>query len=195
MLSSAATATLNHLLAQADWARVRLREHAGAAADLTVGGRVLRLGIAADGYFCAPAPDTAPSVAIVLDPAALAKLPDGVDAAMSQVKISGQADLADTLSFVFRHLRWDSEADFARLLGPVIGRRAHLAAAHLARAVPETGARLAANAGEYLTHEGRLLIPRKELAAHAEHLRQLRDTMSRLDKRIKRLGTATPGND
>ena len=97
MLSSAATATLNHLLAQADWARVRLREHAGAAADLTVGGRVLRLGIAADGYFCAPAPDTAPSVTIVLDPAALAKLPDGVDAAMSQVKISGQADLADTL--------------------------------------------------------------------------------------------------
>lgn len=193
MLSSAAIAVLNHLLAQADWARRRLREHAGAVAEVTLGATVLRLGISSEGDFLAHGPDAAPSVTIALDPAALARLPDGVEAAMSQVKISGQADLADTLSFVFRHLRWDSEADFARLLGPVIGRRAHLAAAHLARAVPETGARLAANAGEYLTHEDRLLTPRHALAVHAEHLRQLRDTMSRLDKRIKRLA-ATPSD-
>lgn len=191
MLSAAAIAGLNHLLAQADWARRRLREHAGAVAEVALGGTVLRLGIAADGYFCDSAIDVPPSVTISLPPSAVSRLPDGIDATMAEVKLSGQADLADTLSFVLRHLRWDGEADLARLFGPIIGRRAHLAANRVAQALPEAGARLVANASEYLAHEGRLLVPRVALSAHAERLRQVRDTMSRLDKRIKRLATAS----
>lgn len=187
MLSTVATGGINHLLAQADWARKRLRDHEGAVAAVAIGGVTLSLEIGADGYVQESAADSAPSVTITLPPDALAKLPDGIDAAMSQVKISGQADLADSLSFVFRHLRWDREADLARVFGPIIGRRAHLAASHIAQAIPETGARIAANASEYLAHEGRLLVPRPELLAHAERLRHMRDTMSRLDKRIKRL--------
>ncbi|KAA3653128.1 MAG: hypothetical protein DWQ11_09305 [Proteobacteria bacterium] len=191
MLSASVIAGLNHLLGQADWARRRLREHEGAVAEVALGGTVLRLGIGADGYFQAAPDDTAPSVTISLPPAAVARLPDGVGAVMAEVKISGQADLADTLSFVFRHLRWDGEADLARMLGPIIGRRVHLTASRLAHALPDAGTRLVANASEYLAHEGQLLVPRAALSAHAERLRQVRDTMSRLDKRIKRLATPT----
>ncbi|MCZ4304162.1 SCP2 sterol-binding domain-containing protein [Zoogloeaceae bacterium G21618-S1] len=187
MLSTVATGGINHLLAQADWARKRLREHQGAVAAVTIGGVSLSLAIGPEGYVAKSAPDVPPSVTITLAPDALAKLPDGIDAAMSQVKISGQADLADSLSFVFRHLRWDSEADMARIFGPIIGHRAHRTASHIVQAIPDTGGRIAANASEYLAHEGRLLVPHAELLVHAERLRHIRDTMSRLDKRIKRL--------
>ena len=187
MLSTVATGGINHLLAQADWARKRLREHQGAVAAVTIGGVSLSLAIGPEGYVAKSAPDVAPSVTITLAPDALAKLPEGVDAAMSQVKISGQADLADSLSFVFRHLRWDGEADLARIFGPILGRRAHRTASQIAQAIPETGGRIAANASEYLAHEGRLVVPHTELLVHAERLRHIRDAMSRLDKRIKRL--------
>lgn len=187
MLATVATGGINHLLAQAEWARKRLREHEGAVAAVAIGGISLSFAIGPDGYVAKSAPDVTPSVIITLAPDALAKLPDGVDAAMSQVKISGQADLADSLSFVFRHLRWDGEADLTRIFGPIIGRRAHQTASHIVQAIPETGGRIAANASEYLAHEGRLLVPQAELLLHAERLRHIRDTMSRLDKRIKRL--------
>ena len=187
MLNSTAISALNHLLAQADWARARLREHEGAVADVALGAVALRLGVAPDGYFCDAAADATASVTITVEPSAITRLPEGMDAAMSQVKLGGQADFADALSFVFRHLRWDAEADLARLFGPIIGRRLHLGAQAVGRAVPEAGRRLGANASEFLAHEGGMLVPQPDFAEHGAKLRELRDAIGRLDKRVKRL--------
>ena len=68
MLSTVATGGINHLFAQADWARKRLREHQGAVAAVTIGGVSLSLAIGPEGYVAKSAPDVAPSVTITLAP-------------------------------------------------------------------------------------------------------------------------------
>jgi hypothetical protein len=45
------------------------------------------------------------------------------DALFASVKLSGSADLAECLAFVFRNLGWDIEEDLASVLGDIPARR------------------------------------------------------------------------
>ena len=187
MLSAPALATCNHLLGQHPWARKRLSAHAGAVAELTFGDILIRFSVNHEVYLTHVAEANQSDVSITIPADALTKLPRGIDALMSHVRIGGNADFADSLSFVFRHLRWDREADLARLVGPIAGRRAHLAIDHASRSLPALVERSARNIGEFLVHEGGVLVAPGEVDALGDALRHLRDDMARLEKRLDRV--------
>lgn len=191
MLATITLPAINHLLSQQDWARRRLAAHGGTSLRLSAQPVLLRCTIDEHGLLSAADEKEDDDVVIELPFEALSSLPNGTDALMAQVRITGNADVADTLSFVFRHLRWDREADLARLFGPILGRRLHLGARQCERAIPEISRRLAGNVGEYLVHEGALLVAKETMEAHVTDLRHLRDDLARLEQRVARL--STPG--
>lgn len=178
---------LNHLLAQQGWAAARLAAHAGNQATLVLAGHHIVFRIREGGLLEAGEADGPSDVEIVIDSGAVGALSNGVDGVMAHVKLSGNADLADTLSFVARHLRWDREADLARVFGPILGRRLHLTANRFESAVPAAGRRLAQNAAEYLVHEGGALVARVEMDASMADMRRFRDDLARLEQRVSRL--------
>lgn len=191
MLATLTLPAVNHLLCQQDWARRRLAEHGGTTLRLSAPPVLLRCTIDDHGLLAAAVEPGDDDVVIELPFEALSSIANGTDALMARVRITGNADMADTLSFVFRHLRWDREADLARLFGPILGRRLHLGARQCEQAIPEIGRRLAGNVGEYLVHEGALLVAKETVEAHVAALRHLRDDLARLEQRVARL--STPG--
>jgi len=181
------TPVINHLLAQHTWAKARLVAHAGKQVELHATGQRLLFAIDMEGYLASGEADHDTDVVIELAPEALKALAEGMDGIMAHVRITGNAELADTLSFVARNLRWDREADLARIFGPIIGRRIHLVARSIEHAIPDTGQRLARNATEYLIHEGALLIAQDEMTSHMADIRRLRDDLARLEQRVERV--------
>ena len=192
VINSVTLTGINHLLAQHAWARRRLAAHAESVVAIEAVGVTLRCAITNDGYLSDASRDRTADATIDVSSDAVSALGGGIEDLMHRVKIQGNADIADTLGFVFRHLTWDREADLARLLGPILGRRLNLAVERGARTIPQAGTRLARNAGEYLVHEGRMLVAHGELQTLQEALRHLRDDIARLDKRIARLRAPLP---
>lgn len=186
-MESVLTPVLNHLLAQHTWAGARLRPHAGRQAQLGLSGLSLRFRITSEGQVEPGDSEAVNDVTIELSSDALKALGDGIDGVMAHVRITGNADFADALSFVARHLRWDREADLARVFGPIVGRRLHLGARQMERLVPDTGRRIMRNATEYLIHEGDVLVAREEVESHIGQLRRLRDDLARVQQRVDRL--------
>ncbi len=189
MLSSVFLSATNHLLSQSGWARVRLQAHAGRTARLTVSPLAdIDFSVAADGYLAAWVSADAPEVSLRLDAADLPQLlMDGLETAMRHVRIEGNAEFADTLGFVFRHLRWDAEEDLARVFGDMV---AHRVVDGGRRALDEgrlTLERAGGNLAEYLTEEAPVLVPRTALPAFFHEVVELRDALGRLDKRIARV--------
>ena len=189
MISSLFLSATNHLLAQAGWARQRLQPHAGRTARLVLSPVAeIDFSVANDGQLAEWSGEEAPEVSLRLAVADLPRLlVDGLETAMRHVRIEGNAEFAEALGFVFRHLRWDAEEDLSRLFGDIAAHRL----VEGGRKVVEEGRRslerASGNVAEYLTEESTLLVPRKALPAFAEEVVALRDAVARLDKRVARL--------
>ena len=98
MLVSSPVAGLNHLLADASWARERLAPFAGRPAVFAVKPDEIGAGVDNDGYFT-EAVTAEPDVSLELPLASLPKAIGGVDALVGDIRISGNADFADALGF------------------------------------------------------------------------------------------------
>lgn len=187
----------NHLLAQTGWAAQRLRPFAGRQAQVVIGAQgsgsaaALRFpfAIGNDGLLVTSLPGIPADVTLSLPMDALGALPgSGLEAVLGRVKVSGAADLAETLGFVFRHLRWDGEADLARLLGDIPARRLSLWATMAWRWQQDAGRRLLANGAEYLVEERGMVPSRQAVQEFGSAVDRLRDDLARLEKRLQRLG-------
>ncbi|MFU2486335.1 ubiquinone biosynthesis accessory factor UbiJ [Thauera sp. WH-1] len=189
MLSSAFLSATNHLLAQSGWARQRLQPHAGQTARLALSpiGDV-DFCVTADGYLAEWAGEAPPDVGLRV---AVGELPrllvDGLETAMRHVRIEGNAEFAEALGFVFRHLRWDAEEDLSRVFGDITAHRLMDTGRKLVAEGRRSAERVGGNVAEYLTEEAPLLVPRAALAPFAQSLVALRDDAARLEKRIRRL--------
>lgn len=189
MISSLFLSATNHLLSQAGWARQRLQPHAGRTARLALAPVAeIDLSVAADGHLAEWSGEEPPEVTLRLAVADLPRLlVDGLETAMRHVRIEGNAEFAEGLGFVFRHLRWDAEEDLSHVFGDIAAHRlvegGRKAAAEGKRSLERAGGNLA----EYLTEESPLLVQRKALPGFAEDVVALRDAVARLDKRIGRL--------
>ncbi len=181
----------NHLLEQASWARERLAAFSESSVQVSAPPVELRLVIDDHGRFCEVDAAPAASRADVHIRLPFAELPTilagGTDRLMNAARIEGNAELAETIGFVFRNLEWDAEEDLSRLVGDLPARRIHLGAQALrsahARALEATGANLA----EYLVDEAELLVCRPSLRTLSEETTEIRDRIARLEKRIARL--------
>ena len=189
MLPSVFLSATNHLLSQSGWARTRLQAHAGRTARLAVSPVAeIDFSVANDGQLAEWSGEEAPEVSLRLAVADLPRLlVDGLETAMRHVRIENNAEFAEALGFVFRHLRWDAEEDLSRLFGDIAAHRLVEGGRKVVDEGRRSLERASGNVAEYLTEESTLLVPRKALPAFAEEVVALRDAVARLDKRVARL--------
>lgn len=187
MLEQLIPRLLNHLLQSESWAMERLRPFAGAQALIETGIIDLHLAVDGAGCFVAGAAEQPPAVTITLPPGAPVKLLFDKKGVFQAARLSGSADFAETLAFVFRNLRWDAEADLARYLGDIPARRIEMARQHLFRQGSESASRLARNLAEYASEDSDWLAAPREIEAFGQAVDTLRDDVARLEKRLSRL--------
>jgi len=182
---------INHLLAPAIWARERLMPHSGRSARLRAEPIECVFTIAPDGFLVEADGSAEPAVTLSIPLSAVPNFVTGDhNKAMNAVRIEGNADFADALGFVFRNLRWDAEEDLSRVFGDIVAHRLVMGAHGLRNAQQQAWAALTGNVAEYLTEEQQTLVTRASLDAHADRLRQLRDDIARLGKRLDRLSAS-----
>lgn len=179
---------INHVLGSTPWALERLRRHAGAHLLLKAGPFELALCIDGEGLFCASQTRTDPDVSIELAADFPVRMLFDRESLMSSARLSGSADVAETLAFVFRNLRWDAEADLAAVIGDIPARRLSLAGARMSSEIRSGGSRLASNLLEYVSDESDLLASRASIEGFLGEVDELRDEAARIEKRIARLG-------
>jgi ubiquinone biosynthesis protein UbiJ len=98
---------------------------------------------------------------------------------MAKAHISGSADLADALAFVFRHLRWDIEEDLSGFVGDIAAHR--LAA--VGKRLAEAPRRLA---DAIVGKEPSPVAKRAESATLAGGIQALEADLAALEKRLGR---------
>lgn len=185
MLINAALGFVNHVLAGADWATGRLRSFAGQSAQLTIGRRVFLVQISSAGIFERGEPGSA-AVSIVLpENAPILALLDR-PALSAAARISGSADFAEALSFIFRNLRWDVEDDLAHLVGDIAARRMLLGGRQFAHWHFRRARNFLFNVSEFLTAESPMVAHRDEIAGYCSGVSAIRDDCERVEKLVQR---------
>ena len=192
LLARPALAFVNHLLASEPWARERLIGFAGKIARLQFGnGAVLQVRISETGLL--KEVDTAgvdATVSIGLPDDAVMRVLTDPPSLFSAATISGSADLAETLGFVFRNLRWDIEHDLSRVTGDIAAQRIFQVAKGLLQWQWRAARNLALGMTEYLTEEERAIARRGDVEQFCSEVDALRDDCARVEKRLLRLESA-----
>jgi ubiquinone biosynthesis protein UbiJ len=187
MLADAALGWVNHLLAGEDWARERLKAFAGQTARLELGALSLPLAITASGYCATGDRNAAASVTLKLPAdAPLLALTDR-PALRASTQISGAAELAESLGFVFRNLRWDAESDLALLTGDIAARRLLEGGKILVKWHQQQAKNLALGLAEYFTEENPSIARHWDVSTFCREISGLQEALAELEKRVKGL--------
>lgn len=187
--SSVVASALNSLARREPWAAERLAPHAGKVVTLAVGTLSVSLFIAAEGRLQAAAADAQPDVTLTLPADRLAGVPQAVSggnpAAVAELMhVQGDAGLANAVSYLAQHLRFDIEHELASRLGDIPAMRLLAAGRAVASGARESGRRLAANTAEFLSEESGLMASRPALQSFAERIAQLNSRLNALDARL-----------
>jgi ubiquinone biosynthesis accessory factor UbiJ len=181
---------LNHLLDAEAWARDKLKPYAGQCVEFRSPPLpALRLDILDTGLLRAAAQDAAPNLVVTIGPAALPASLRGEDALLREIGIEGNADLAGTVQYLFRHLRWDLAEDLSKVFGDVLAQRIVTEGRRFAAWNREAAEKLAQNFSEYWIEEQPLLARPAQVRQFLADADQLRDDLARLEKRIETLAT------
>lgn len=191
MLDLVALGALNHLLADAPWARERLRPFAGRRARIALPAWRLEFGIAADGTLESLG-DGAIEVEITLPAGAPLAALQGREAMMRGASVSGSAEFAEALSFVLRNLDWDAEEDLSRVVGDMAARRLATTARAMVSTQKDVIRRAADNLAEYVLHEQPQWVGRRDSAAFAAAAADLAAEAEALERRIAALERRAP---
>lgn len=178
---------LNHLIAAESWAQERLRRHTGAQVLLVGGPFSVRLGLDHAGLFQLVSASGEPDVRLTLPADIVSRVLLSPDSLFSSIKLEGSIDVAESLAFVFRHLKWDVESDLADLVGDIPAHRLVRIGRSLARAMQDGVFRLAGNIREYTVEESAILPSQGEVATFGYAVHGLRDDVARLEKRLSLL--------
>lgn len=188
LFSSPALAGLNHVLDQADWARLKLQPFAGRSVRIAMAPFALSFTISGDGRLQGSDATAKPAdLDIILPIDTPLRALQGSERVMAVAQISGPADLADALSFVLGRLRWDIEEDLSKVVGDVAAHRIVSMLDAFAAWQRQAARNLAENVGEYLTEESLALVKPVEIAVFAEEVGRLHSSLAQLEQRIARL--------
>ena len=192
LIAQGFSATVNHVLARSPWATKRFQAFAGQSFRIETSPIKLDLTVDERGLLTSLENDAEPAVVLSL---ALSELPlmlaGGMDKLMNRVRISGNAEFAEVIGFVFRNLSWDVEDDLARVIGDIPAHRLASGARDLHQAQSRALDGLTGNLSEYLREESGWVLARPEHDAFAQEVSQLRDQLARLEKRTQRVGAGT----
>jgi ubiquinone biosynthesis accessory factor UbiJ len=183
LLNQAAVAALNRMLGREAWAREKLAPFAGRVVRFEAPPFSLQWAVAEDGTLAAD-DSGVPGVTIGL---AVSSLPFALldpQAATKDVRLQGDADFAQALSFVLQNLRPEPEEELSRFVGDAAAMRivglVRLSAAHWR----ELAGRMLDNTANYIVTENPMVVGRDEVAAFVQEVARLRDDVARLEKRI-----------
>jgi ubiquinone biosynthesis protein UbiJ len=191
LLAVPALGFVNHLLAAEPWARERLAGFAGKIACVHFGsGAVLHLRISEAGLLEEAEAGSAAAVSIGLPDDVVIRALTDPPSLFSSATISGAADLAETLGFVFRNLRWDIEHDLSRVTGDILAHRALQLARGLLQWQWRAARNLALGMAEYLTEEEQSIARRGDVEQFCSAVDALRDDCARVEKRLLRIESA-----
>ena len=186
------TAMVNRVLRSTPVAMDRLRSYAGRTAAFHVGPLTFAWTVQTTGEVTAAVPGAARDLEVRVSPFLLPRLAMHEEAAFREVVMTGDAELAQEVSFLARHLKWDAEEDLSKLVGDVAAHRAAGAASATAHWAGEAVKRTAAGAAEYWTEERPLIASRVKVEDFTRGVSELRDAVERLQKRIEALGGRSP---
>ncbi len=181
------TAMLNHILRSTPVAMDRLRPYAGRSAAFHVGPLTFAWTVQTTGEVTVAVPGAARDLEVRISPFLLPRLALHEEAAYREVEMKGDAEFAQEVSFLARHLKWDAEEDLSRAVGDVVAHRAMGAATATAHWVGEAAKRTVAGAAEYWTEEAPLIASRVKVEDFTGGVSELRDAVERLEKRIESL--------
>ncbi len=181
-------AAIDHLLAGEAWARAQLAPHVGKTLFVVVGPLTVRLTVASERSVVRAAPGAVADTTVTLPPAAIPRvMAGGAETAMRDLRVDGDADFAQAVSMLAKHLRWDVEEDLSKVIGDAASHRVVATGRAASNEVRRIHDRLAANVVEYLLDEDPTLVRPRAVTALADGIRTLRDDLARLEKRVDRL--------
>jgi ubiquinone biosynthesis protein UbiJ len=187
LLAATAAASINHLLQGASWAPRRLQSFAGKTALFHIAPLALALTVLDTGEL-APAPvGIQPDVSLRLSPALALRVLARDAAALAEVQIEGDADLAAEIKFIAERLPWDFEQDLSRVFGDVLAHRIGGMGRRLAQWQASTLDNLGHALVEYWTEERPLLAKRADVERFVHEVDTLRDSLARMEKRVEKL--------
>ena len=180
---------LNHLLAADPQAQGKLSGHAGKTLVFSALGVDLPWEIDASGLLQTASQTTlTPGEAnlhITVDPAAVQDaIVRRAPLNLSGARLRGDAELAQTLSWLMAHVRWDVEDDLAQIMGDIPAHRLVQTGQAAVSHGQQAWARAHERARDWFAAEPRALISRGEWAQQQEAVRELRDRAARLEKRL-----------
>jgi ubiquinone biosynthesis protein UbiJ len=126
-------------------------------------------------------------VEVRISPFLLPRLAAHEEAALREVEMTGDAELAHEISFLARHLSWDYEEDLSRAIGDIAAHRVAEAGRGFARWARQAGQRTSQSAAEYWTEENPLIASRVKVEGFVRDVSELRDAVERLEKRLELL--------
>jgi ubiquinone biosynthesis protein UbiJ len=140
----------------------------------------------------AAAEDIEPDVTLTVAAGSLVDVLRDPQAAASKTEVTGDAEFAGVISFLFTHLRWDVEEDLSKIVGDVAAHRL----ARFGRDVAQVPGRVvdgvSRSVATYL-REGHGAVPsRSEVDAFNQAVNVLRDDVARLEKRLEHLEADGP---
>ena len=181
--SSTAIAVLNRMLSREAWAREKLAPFAGRSARFDAAPFGLTLQVAEDGTLAA-ADQGEPAVTIGV---ALSSLPLALfdpQAAMKDVRLSGDAEFAQALAFVLQNLRPEPEEELSRFIGDAAAQRLVGFLRASASQWKQIAESMLDNTVHYVVTENPMVVGRDELDSFNQDVNRLRDTVARVEKRI-----------
>jgi ubiquinone biosynthesis protein UbiJ len=186
-VAQTALSALNHVLRQQQWARDRLRAHAGRTIRIVVDsplGPVSSEARIGDEGTLEVASVGAPTVTLSLRPsvdALFGVLRDGARGLSGHLKVDGDVMVAAAIGEIAQHLRWDVEEDLSRVFGDRLAHRMGETARQGVRQAEDLRGRVETGVRQYLVEEDQQLVGREELRTLTDALRALEATVGRLE--------------
>jgi ubiquinone biosynthesis protein UbiJ len=187
MLTRTALNFVNRVLAGETWARTRLQAFAGQTARLSLGSLAIPICVTNSGLFENGDSRVIPAVTIQLPADAPLRALTDHPSLFAAAHISGSAEFAEALGFIFRNLRWDVEDDLAQLVGDIAARRLLQGGKHFAQWHLQRVCNLALNVAEYLTEESAAVARRADITCFCAAVDALNDDFAGLERRIEKL--------
>ena len=192
MLAHVAQAPINHVLRGESWALRRLQAYAGRTARFEVFPFALSFTVTDSGEVVASAPNVEADATFRLSPPLALRILARDEAAYREVRVSGDAEFAQSIEFVVRNARWDAEEDLSRIFGDVAAHRMVDAGRGLVRLQAQAARSIARNLSDYLVEERGVIVRRREIDAFVQEVDTLRDDAERLAQRVARLTRSSP---
>lgn len=188
-----AISLFNALLRREDWALKKTRLHAGKYLRLNLSGLSFLVMIQSSGELELAQQETKPNVTLTLSDEAVKQLPSlwnehrNLDVVASLMHIEGEAGLAQLVSDLAQHLRWDIEAELNQLLGPFM---ANVVMSGFKRA-QGLGQRLSQRSlektREFLSQDYHVIVQQPVVEELREEVQSLHRSVALLEQRIQKL--------